>query len=119
MPPKNPSKGVAAPLTSELIAAAPPPPPSRHPTPQPHPPSRRACPRPGREARQGPPCQLPLPGAARRVLLAALQRLDQRFNLIAPPAPLDAETRARLTEDYREDIVQLQDLIGRDLSHWL
>jgi hypothetical protein len=24
-----------------------------------------------------------------------------------------------LTEEYREDILKLQDLIGRDLSHWL
>jgi hypothetical protein len=29
------------------------------------------------------------------------------------------ETRADLIDGYREDIVRLQDLIGRDLSHWL
>ena len=28
-------------------------------------------------------------------------------------------TRARLIEDYREDIMRLQNLIQRDLSHWL
>jgi hypothetical protein len=44
--------------------------------------------------------------------------MNDRFNL-APPPPLDPEIRARLTEDYREDILKLQDLIGRDLSHWL
>jgi hypothetical protein len=30
-----------------------------------------------------------------------------------------ADLRAELTEYYREDILQLQDLIQRDLSHWL
>jgi len=32
---------------------------------------------------------------------------------------LSPEIRARLTEDYRSDILALQDLIRRDLSHWL
>lgn len=32
---------------------------------------------------------------------------------------LSPELRARLTEEYREDILQLQDLIQRDLSAWL
>jgi len=32
---------------------------------------------------------------------------------------LSPELRSRLTEDYREDILLLQDLIQRDLSHWL
>jgi len=27
--------------------------------------------------------------------------------------------RRQLTEEYREDILKLQDLIRRDLSHWL
>jgi hypothetical protein len=31
----------------------------------------------------------------------------------------DPQLRAELTEYYREDILQLQDMIGRDLSHWL
>jgi hypothetical protein len=59
-----------------------------------------------------------LPGPVRRVTISALRRIDGRFNL-APPPPLDPEIRARLTADYREDILKLQDLIGRDLSHWL
>ena len=59
-----------------------------------------------------------LPVSARRVLVSALQRADSKFNL-APPLPLDPEVRSRLTEEYREDIVKLQDLVGRDLSHWL
>lgn len=32
---------------------------------------------------------------------------------------LDPALRAELVEDYREDILRLQELIGRDLSHWL
>ena len=59
-----------------------------------------------------------LPTTVRRVTISALRRIDARFNL-APPTPLDPELRARLTEEYREDILKLQDLIGRDLSHWL
>ena len=34
-------------------------------------------------------------------------------------APLSAEERQQLIELYREDILQLQDLVGRDLSKWL
>ena len=33
--------------------------------------------------------------------------------------PLSAEDRQQLIELYREDILQLQDLVGRDLSKWL
>lgn len=32
---------------------------------------------------------------------------------------LARQTRLRLVEDYREDVMELQDLIGRDLSGWL
>ena len=35
----------------------------------------------------------------------------------APPMP--EEARVELTEAYREDVLKLQDLIGRDLSGWL
>jgi len=59
-----------------------------------------------------------LPPIVRRAASATLRRIDTAFNL-APPPPLDPEIRARLTADYREDILKLQDLIGRDLSHWL
>jgi hypothetical protein len=38
-------------------------------------------------------------------------------NLVKPPFP--PEVRARLVEDYREDILKLQVLLGRDLSNWL
>ena len=59
-----------------------------------------------------------LPTIVRRAVDSALCSILAKFNL-APPPPLDPEIRARLTEDYREDILKLQDLIGRDLSHWL
>lgn len=38
-------------------------------------------------------------------------------NLVRPE--MKPETRAYLKGVYREDILKLQDLIGRDLSHWL
>jgi hypothetical protein len=33
--------------------------------------------------------------------------------------PLTPEIRARLIDVYRDDILKLQDLIGRDLGGWL
>lgn len=36
-----------------------------------------------------------------------------------PPASLDPSLRAELTETFREEISQLEDLLGRDLSMWL
>lgn len=33
--------------------------------------------------------------------------------------PIEHDVRARLTEGYKEDILNLQQLIGQDLSHWL
>lgn len=41
----------------------------------------------------------------------------RRENLARPP--LTPETHRRLTEGYREDIEELQAMIGRNLSHWL
>lgn len=35
------------------------------------------------------------------------------------PAPMLPETRERLIQVYRDDILALQDLVGRDLSAWL
>ena len=40
------------------------------------------------------------------------------FALNKPP-PLDPGLRRQLTDEYREEILKLQDLIGRDLSRWL
>ena len=39
--------------------------------------------------------------------------------LFAEPPPLAAEVRRGLIEEYREDVLRLQGLIGRDLSGWL
>ncbi len=41
----------------------------------------------------------------------------RRENLTRPQ--LSPETRRRLTEVYRADIEELQEMMGRDLSHWL
>jgi hypothetical protein len=54
----------------------------------------------------------------RRACRSVVRTLNTRFNLVAPP-PLDPSVRNRLTLDYSDDIRQLQELIGRDLSHWL
>ena len=40
----------------------------------------------------------------------------RNWNLVKPP--LSSDIRAKLLEDYREDILQLQNLIQRDLSKW-
>ena len=56
--------------------------------------------------------------AVRRRIAAVLRRIDTMYNL-APPPPLLPRTRALLTAVYREDILRLQDLLGRDLTHWL
>ena len=62
--------------------------------------------------------QLERLGGKRGRLAALASRLDHHANLAAPP-PLDPALRRRLTDEYRPDILALQDLIGRDLSHWL
>jgi hypothetical protein len=41
----------------------------------------------------------------------------RRLNVYKPALP--GELRWRLIEDYREDIIELQEMLGRDLSHWL
>ncbi|MGO8673455.1 MAG: sulfotransferase family protein [Capsulimonadaceae bacterium] len=51
-------------------------------------------------------------------LAEVVTALNCRFNLVPPP-PLDPSIRAELVDFYREDILCLQDLIARDLSHWL
>lgn len=58
--------------------------------------------------------RLCVPAAAR---LAVVDRL-RAFNRTAPP-PLDPQLRRELTAQYRDDMLRLQALIGRDLSHWL
>ena len=51
--------------------------------------------------------------------LLSKMRHGLQSRLVAKPPALDLEIRADLVEGYREDILQLQDLIGRDLSAWL
>ena len=41
----------------------------------------------------------------------------RRLNLQKPPLP--EAMRRQLTEIYREDIIELERMLGRDLSHWL
>ncbi len=48
---------------------------------------------------------------------AMRSRLQERNR--TPPPPLPEDVRADLTEGYREDVLMLQELIGRDLSGWL
>jgi hypothetical protein len=55
----------------------------------------------------------------------SMRRLSRRTknfltSLNTAPAPrLPATARARFVDEYREDILRLQDLLGRDLSSWL
>lgn len=58
-----------------------------------------------------------LPARLRWRLSQAFDSLKTR-NLVVPP-PVHPEVRRRLIEVYREDVLQLQDLIRRDLSGWL
>jgi hypothetical protein len=64
----------------------------------------------------------PLKSAAKAVLPEKLRmRLSmnlQNRNLSSAP-PMPEEARMELIEAYREDVLRLQDLIGRDLSGWL
>jgi hypothetical protein len=54
-----------------------------------------------------------LPPKSRRLLLNWLNRMNSKRPRLAP------DIRAELIEGYRDDILKLQDLIGRDLSAWL
>ncbi|MGF1481147.1 MAG: sulfotransferase [Cyanophyceae cyanobacterium] len=56
------------------------------------------------------------PEEARQTLRQKLVQLNSQDK---QKAPLSAEDRQGLIEIYREDILKLQDLIGRDLSTWL
>ena len=48
-----------------------------------------------------------------------VRKVVQERVLIDDSPPLDPEIRAELMEFYRDDILRLEDLIGRDLSLWL
>lgn len=52
-------------------------------------------------------------------LLPAGPRRYVKDRIFVKPPPFPEEIRRGLIEDYREDILMLQELIGRDLSPWL
>jgi Sulfotransferase family len=58
------------------------------------------------------------PALVERVLPARLRGYVKRRIFVKPP-PFPPEVRRQLTDSYREDILRLQELIGRDLSVWL
>lgn len=63
-------------------------------------------------------------GSARRLARPFLPRRlrDLAFDRVVRDLerpPLDAEIRARITAPLRDEIRALEDLLGRDLSHWL
>ena len=58
------------------------------------------------------------PALVERVLPARVRGYVKRRILVKPP-PFPPEVRRQLTYSYKEDILRLQDLIGRDLSIWL
>jgi hypothetical protein len=55
-----------------------------------------------------------LPAAVRK----SLEQKIHSFNLDSP-RPLDRNLRRGITRQYRDDILGLQELIGRDLSAWM
>ncbi len=59
--------------------------------------------------------------AVRKVVPSAykVRHLANRRILTGESPPLDPEVRAELVEGYREDVLRLENLIGRDLSAWL
>jgi hypothetical protein len=58
------------------------------------------------------------PALVERVLPARLRGYVKRRIFVKPP-PFPPEVRRQLTDSYREDILRLQELIGRDLLVWL
>ena len=61
---------------------------------------------------------LPAPLRWRTQILKNLVDTVASPNRISPP-PIPSDVQAALTEEYRDDIVKLGDLLQRDLSHWL
>jgi len=56
----------------------------------------------------------------RKIIRSVSRSILHRFQMHAFEKPqMPAELRQSLTEDYREDILKLQDLIDRDLSEWI
>lgn len=55
-----------------------------------------------------------VPGPLKRSLKVALEKKNR-----AEPIPLDPELRERLAGFFREDVLRVEDLLGRDLREWL
>jgi hypothetical protein len=60
-----------------------------------------------------------LKGAILERFLPAGPRRYIKNKIFVKPPPIPTEVRRQLTCSYREDILKLQELIGRDLSPWL
>jgi hypothetical protein len=58
------------------------------------------------------------PGSKIYPLASKVRRSFQSRLLVKPPR-IDPKIRGELIDDYREDIIKLEKLIGRDLSVWL
>jgi hypothetical protein len=66
--------------------------------------------------------QHPLKAVAKAVLPVEFrQRVKERLvaSTLTKPAPLDPQVCQQLVDVFRTDILRLQELINRDLSHWL
>lgn len=57
--------------------------------------------------------------AAPKALRNLARQLVDAPSLTRKPPPLHPELRARITKKFRSEILELQELIGRDLAHWL
>ena len=82
-------------------------------------PARRVAARvgPGVAVQQTTTMRRVLPDRLRHHARAAQNALRDRYAQAAPPLP--PESRTMLIKKYRDDIIELQDLIRRDLRHWL
>lgn len=55
-----------------------------------------------------------LPKEAKKLMRSTLEKANSR-----KPNALDELNREKLTNEFKEEIILLQDLLGRDLSHWI
>ena len=60
-----------------------------------------------------------LPPTSGILPIAFEMRRAVQSRVLTEPPPIDPELRGELVEGYKEDILRLQELIGRDLSIWL
>jgi hypothetical protein len=51
--------------------------------------------------------------------MAFRARRSLQRQIFTEPPPIDPAIRAELIRGYREDVLKLQELLGRDLSSWL